>query len=229
MTIANGVHHLAVCTNDMKAQIEYFSDVLGARLVALYWMHGTEGAWHGFMEISPECCIAFVQMPGTETARVMDVSHARHYGTPSAAGTMQHLALNVKDTDDLLALRDRIRSRGIVVLGPLDHGFCTSIYFAGLEGLNLEISTSAEPINGDAWIDPEVVELAGINAQELERFRAPAEFSADVLGSVTQPSIDPTKPQIGYSERVLKHLVSISDEEMFRTQSDPEPPVKLED
>lgn len=227
MTIANGVHHLAICTQDMKKQIEYFADVLGARLVALYWMHGTEGAWHGFMEITPECSIAFVQMPGTEVAPVQDVSHARHYGTPSAGGTMQHLALNVANRDDLLALRDRIRSRGIVVMGPLDHGFCVSIYFAGLEGLNLEISTSAEPINSDAWIDPEVVGLADISAEELARYRAPADYSADVLGSIPQPDVDSSKPQIGYPEGLLRKLVKISDEEMFRTQSDPEPPVAL--
>lgn len=227
MTIANGVHHLAICTSDMKKQIEYFTDVLGAKLVALYWMHGTEGAWHGFMEITPECSIAFVQMPGTEVAGIDHVSHARHYGTPSAGGTMQHLALNVANTEDLIALRDRIRSRGIVCMGPLDHGFCTSIYFAGLEGLNLEISTSATAIDPNAWIDPEVVELAGISAEELAQFRAPAEYTADVPGSVPQPSVDPTKPQIGYPEQVLKRIVVTSDEEIFRTQSDPEPPVKV--
>ena len=44
----NGVHHLAISTKDIKAQIEFFSDVLGAELVALFWMHGVPGGWHGF-------------------------------------------------------------------------------------------------------------------------------------------------------------------------------------
>ena len=59
------------------------------------------------------------------------------------------------------ALRDRIRSRGVNVIGPLDHGMCHSIYFAGPEDLSLEIATSAAPIDARAWIDPEVVKLAG--------------------------------------------------------------------
>ena len=46
MTKPNGLHHLAISTGDIKRQIEFFSDVLGMELVALYWMHGVQGAWH---------------------------------------------------------------------------------------------------------------------------------------------------------------------------------------
>ena len=35
----NGVHHLAISTKDIKKQIEFFTDVLGGELKALYWMH----------------------------------------------------------------------------------------------------------------------------------------------------------------------------------------------
>ena len=44
MTTVNGVHHLAIATKDIKSQIKFFNDVLGCELVALYWMHGVEGA-----------------------------------------------------------------------------------------------------------------------------------------------------------------------------------------
>src|SRR4051794_28621658 len=108
MSRTNGVHHLAICTKDIKGQIEFFSDVLGAELVALYWMHGTEGAWHAFMKLSDQSSVAFVQLPGTEVDGIVGVSHAKHYGTPSAGGTMQHVAFNVTTEDDLLAMRDRI-------------------------------------------------------------------------------------------------------------------------
>ena len=29
MGLANGVHHLAICTKDIKVQIDYFSNVVG--------------------------------------------------------------------------------------------------------------------------------------------------------------------------------------------------------
>src|SRR5690606_33883665 len=61
MPRANGLHHLAISTGNMKAQIEYFSDVLGMELVALYWMHGVAGTWHGFLRLNDHASVAFVQ------------------------------------------------------------------------------------------------------------------------------------------------------------------------
>jgi hypothetical protein len=46
---------------------------------------------------------------------------------------------------ELVAMRDRTRSRGLTIVGLLDHGMCHSIYFAGPENLSLEIPTSAKP------------------------------------------------------------------------------------
>ena len=51
MNKVEGLHHSAICTADMKSQIEYFTDVLGMELVALYWMHGVDGHWHGFLRL----------------------------------------------------------------------------------------------------------------------------------------------------------------------------------
>ena len=44
-----GVNHLALSTTDMKHQLEFWCDVLGLPLKALYWMHGVKGAYHGFV------------------------------------------------------------------------------------------------------------------------------------------------------------------------------------
>ncbi len=128
MGLPNGVHHLAVSTGDIKAQIEFFTEVLGMELVALYWMHGVPNAWHGFVKLADSSYLAFVQLP--EMAGIEHQIGATHAGSPggvSAGGTMQHLALNVDSEEELLAMRDRVSSHGINVFGPLDHGFCKSI------------------------------------------------------------------------------------------------------
>src|ERR1700722_9486590 len=57
MGLANGVHHLAICTKDIKKQIDYFSQVVGMELVALYWMHGVDNTFHGFMKLSDSSSI----------------------------------------------------------------------------------------------------------------------------------------------------------------------------
>ena len=60
MTKPNGVHHLALSTGNMKEQLTFFTDVMGMELVALYWMHGIEGAWHGFLKLNDSSYLAFV-------------------------------------------------------------------------------------------------------------------------------------------------------------------------
>ena len=122
-------------------------------------------------------------------------------------------------------MRDRIRSRGIRVLGPIDHGMCKSIYFAGPENLMLELSTSAEPIDARQWIDPEVVALAGISAEELQRYVHPSR-EAGKGGAVPQPPYDPTKPNATMPEH-MHALLSWPDEQVTATLSQTEPPVKL--
>ena len=124
--------------------------------------------------------IAFVQSPEIgEIQGIKGVSHASWTAAPVAAGVMQHIALNVDTEADLMAIRDRLRSHGCWVMGPLDHGFCKSIYLAAPEGIMLELATSeGKPIDAEAWIDPEVVRLAGISPSDLRRYKNPPEFES---------------------------------------------------
>ncbi len=224
----NGVHHLAISTGDMKAQLEFFTDVLGGQLKALYWMHGVPDTFHGFVRLDDRCYIAFVQGPGTGSIEpVPGVSHAGSAAGPSAPGTMQHLALNVDTLDELLAMRDRIRDRGYNVFGPLDHGMCHSIYFAGPEGLALEVATSAEPIDERAWIDPEVVGLLRIDAETLDALTTPEPFGG-AGGTVDQPRVDWSKPQLAMGKEAVEKLMAMPDEQVTALLSEPEPPVAVD-
>jgi len=224
MGLPNGIHHLAICTKDIKKQIEFFTDVVGMELVALYWMHGVDNTFHGFLRMSDSSSIAFVQHPEiAQIQPVKGVSHAGHTTGHVAPGAMQHVALNVDSEADLLAIRDRVRAHGVWILGPLDHGLCKSIYFAGPEGLMLEFATSeGKAIDAEAWIDPEVVALAGINAQELERYKRPASFQP-TGGQVAQPAPDPSKPLMDYP--LDAKIWTMSDEQVTRTMSESTPPV----
>ncbi len=224
----NGVHHLAINTANIKSQIEFFSDVLGAELVGLFWMHGVEGAWHAFCRLDDHCSISFVELPANHRIEsTLGVTHAGSGAGPSAPGTMQHLAFKVDTLDELLAMRDRIRSKGVNVIGQIDHGLCQSIYFAGPEGLTLEVATSAEAIDGRRWIDPEVVALAGISAEELERYRNPAPFEGSG-GAVPQPPMDPTKPHMAYPPAAYERLLATPDDVLTANASYAEAPVSLD-
>ena len=228
MNKVEGLHHLAVCTGDIKAQIDFFTDKLGMELVALYWMHGVEKTFHGFLRLNDESSIAFVHNPDIAKIKPsIGISHAGNPGANSAGGTMQHLALKVKNHDEILAMRDRLRSKGVPVMGPIDHGFCVSIYFAGPENLSLELSYSEDPIDARAWIDPEVVELAGISAEELATYKNPPAFDGQG-GSVSQPDVSstPGPHMTNYAEGVYELVMGTPDDKIW-ANSENEPPVKV--
>lgn len=219
----SGVNHLALSTRDMKGQLEFWCDVLGCPLKALYWMHGVEGTFHGFVELSPESYVAFVQHPENAEEIQIGVSHAGNPGAPVTRGATQHIALHVDSLDDVLAMRDRIRSRGVQVVGPIDHGFIQSIYFAGPEGLSLEVASGSN-IDERQWIDPEVQGLCNISAEELEYLKAPAPFTRPG-DPVPQPASDPSKPAMWYPEGVYELVVGMSDEDVWERMSETTPPV----
>jgi catechol 2,3-dioxygenase-like lactoylglutathione lyase family enzyme len=227
MGLPNGIHHLAICTKDIKKQIEFFTQHVGMELVALYWMHGVDNTFHGFLKLGNSSSIAFVQSPEIgEIQPQKGVSHASWTAAPVAAGVMQHLALNVDSEADLMAIRDRVRTHGNWVMGPIDHGFCKSIYLAAPEGIMLEFSTSeGNSIDAEAWIDPEVVRLSGIGLADLERYKHPPAF-ASRGGAVPNPQVDLAHPPMEFPpgrEKIFK----MSDAEIFERMSETTPPVQV--
>ncbi|MEM1332248.1 MAG: VOC family protein [Actinomycetota bacterium] len=219
----NGVNHLALATRDMKAQLQFWGDVLGCPTKALYWMHGVEGCFHGFVELAPESYVAFVQSDDNPTEAIWGVTHAGNAADAVTVGTMQHVAFNVDTLDELLTMRDRIRSRGVQVMGPIDHGMIKSIYFAGPEHLSLEISVG-RAIDAEQWIDPEVQELCGISDAELAALKEPATFDRPDE-PVPQPDFDESQPSLHYPPAVLRAIMGMSDADMWTNVSFPTPPV----
>ncbi len=226
MGLPNGVHHLAICTKNMKEQIEFFTQVVGMELVALYWMHGVKNTYHGFVRLGDSSSIAFVQGPESgEIQPQTGVSHASWTAGLVAPGAMQHLALNVDTEEDLLTMRDRVRAHGHWVMGPLDHGFCKSIYFAGPEGMMLEFSTSeGEAIDAESWIDPEVVKLNGISLEELEQYKNPPAFESQG-GAVQNPEVDLNDPPMQFPPG-QEVVYSMSDKDVTEKLSETTPPVQ---
>ncbi|MEE4360198.1 MAG: VOC family protein [Pseudomonadales bacterium] len=177
MSTPNGINHVAYCTKDMKAQLEFFTDVVGLELKGLFWMHGVEGAMHAFLRLNDDCCFSFVQTAdAAEREPVQGLTYPSWGGDAVAWGTLQHIALNVADEAALLAMRDRIRARGHAVSDPIPHGFCTSIYMTAPEHILLEFSTMVRDFDATE-LDMEVVRQCGISPAELDRMmqRTPAE------------------------------------------------------
>jgi catechol 2,3-dioxygenase-like lactoylglutathione lyase family enzyme len=221
-----GVNHLALSTTDMKHQLEFWCDVLGLPLKALYWMHGVKGAYTASSS-SPRQLRGLRADAGEHQGNGVRDSRERSRRS-HCGGTMQHVAFHVDTLADVLGMRDRLRSRGVQVVGPIDHGFIKSIYFDGPEGLNLEICCGTN-INGEAWIDPEVVGLCGITEAELEALKEPAGFErpADPVPQPSTPhasSVQDDEQPAWYSR-----VIALTDDEVWERMSEPTPPVRTED
>jgi hypothetical protein len=191
-------------------------------------MHGAVGAWHGFLKLDDNCALAFVFVPGNEKIdSELGKTHAGNGAGTSAPGTMQHISFNIPTKADLLNMRDRIRSRGVNVIGPMRHGFCQCIYFVGPENLTLEVATSdgcEHPLdNRETWIDQEVVGLAGISAEELQRYTNPSPYQG-VGGTLAKPAYEETKPHPAMPPEIHQALLSMPDDVLTAQLSETTPP-----
>ena len=222
----NGIHHLAFMAGDIKKHIAFFSDVIGCPLVALFDMHGVPGGLHAFLKLNDHSYFSIVQLPKVDQIPIeLGKTHAGNGALPSAPGTLQHLAFRVATDTDLIAMRDRIRSHGVNIIGPIDHGMCRSIYFAGPDQMTLEVATSEQAIDPNRWIDPAVLAKAGISADEAARFRAPAAYTGP--SPVKQPAYDSEKPHMAYPKAAYLQMLQTPDETIRAVASYPTPPVPL--
>ncbi len=220
----DGIHHLAFMAGDIKKHIEFFSQVMGCPLVALFDMHGVPGGLHAFLRMNDHSFFSIVQLPDVDKIPVeLGVTHAGSGALPSAAGTLQHLAFRVPDDAGLIAMRDRIRSHGVNVIGPIDHGMCKSIYFAGPDQMTLEVAAPGSPLDPKQWIDPTTLAKAGISAAEAAVYAAPPAYTGP--SPLPQPEFDATKPHMAYPRDVYLKMLKVPDEMITAGASYAEPPV----
>lgn len=224
MTQPNGIHHVAFMAADIKKHIAFFSEVMGCPLVALFDMHGVPGGLHAFLRLNEASFFSIVQLPGVDKIPIeIGVTHAGRGENPCAAGALQHIAFGVADEAELIAMRDRIRSKGVNVIGPLDHGFCKSIYFAGPDSMTLEVAAHKSTIEPNRWVDPSVLAKAGISAEEAARFKSPEPYVGP--SPVPQPPYDESKPHMPYPPDRYRQMLITPDEVVTKLGSYTEPPV----
>jgi len=164
MIPTQGVNHIALSVSDMQRTLEFYTGVLGLRLLGLFPMHGVPGASHAFLDMGGGRMLSFIQFAAPPEKRE-GVTHPADPGSPSAVATMHHLALQVPDAAAEAALRDRVKQAGIRVSHPYDHGFCVSIYFKGPDGEQLEVTYPTRPLGAEE-LDAETFRVLGISAEE---------------------------------------------------------------
>lgn len=165
----HGLNHIAVSVADMKRTLEFYTGPMGLRLVGLFPMHGVEGATHAFLDMGDGRLLSFITFREAPE-RIQDVTGPKNVAHPSAVGTMHHIALNAPDETALLAMKARVEAAGLHVAGPIDHGFCRSIYLAGPDREQVEVSAFTRPLD-ERELDAETIAGLGIGVDALARMR----------------------------------------------------------
>ncbi|HQV03713.1 MULTISPECIES: VOC family protein [unclassified Novosphingobium] len=220
----DGIHHIAIMSANMKEQLTFFTQVMGFPLVGLFEMHGVPGGKHAFLRMDEDSFFSVVELAGIgEIPSTLGITHAGTGAGKCAAGVTQHIAFRVPDEAGLIAMRDRIRSHGVPAIGPIGHGFCKSIYFAGPEGLTLEVSFAVSKVDPARWVDPKMLDDCGITDDEAQAMLNPAPCTT--TSPVAQPAFDPAKPQLAYPPETLKAILAAPDAAITMQGSYDEPPV----
>ncbi len=140
-----GLHHITLVSSDAQRTLDFYTRVLGLRLVKQTVNFDDPGAYHlyfGDRTGRPGTAVTFFEWKGLP------------HGRPGIGGT-HHLALQVADYSGLLAWKRRLTDLGLRVTGPYDRNYFTSIYFSDPDGMILEIAT-----RGPGWtIDEDAAAL----------------------------------------------------------------------
>jgi catechol 2,3-dioxygenase-like lactoylglutathione lyase family enzyme len=149
-TMLRGVHHLALCTDDMKATVDFYVDVLGIPLVhamkvpaGLGSAPGNRGnppyerIRHYFFDMGNDSLLAFFEIPKGAEPRA----------NRNAIGAMQHCAFVVTPRR-LKKLEERLKKAGIDYIGPIAQlPGLIGLYFIDPNGIRLEFA--CQPGDGD--------------------------------------------------------------------------------
>ncbi|MEO8713533.1 MAG: VOC family protein [Acetobacteraceae bacterium] len=163
------LHHVAYRCADAGKTVAFYTNVLGLRFAHALTAEEVPSLKqhnphiHVFFEMEDGSNIAFFEVPLAPPAKP----------DPNTPVWVQHLALEVKDEAALAEGKRRLDDAGVSVIGPIDHGFCKSIYFFDPSGHRLEMTARTEaPGAGEEFEAHAMDVLKGWQARGL-KYEAP--------------------------------------------------------
>ncbi len=165
-SFARGIHHLALCTDDIKATAEFYTRVLGMPLVHAMKVPpglGTknnrgnppyEEVRHYFFDMGNDSVIAFFEIP----------KGAEPPANRNAIGGMQHCAFVVTQ-ERFREVEERLRRHNVSYFGPIPQmPGLDGIYFFDPNGIRLEFA--CQPADGE---HPDVLSCSLQTKEEAEQ------------------------------------------------------------
>ena len=172
----SGLNHIALVCQDMQRTVDFYTNILGFKLVKTIDLPGGLGQ-HFFFDFGGRQCIAFFwftdagdRVPGVSNPRQL-VDSAEFHQDPTAwissHGSMNHFAFDVAP-DKIDAYRQNLIDAGVTVSDMMHHDnspgqaaestndgvWVSSVYFLDPDGIMLEFAAWQRPFSaqkGDHW------------------------------------------------------------------------------
>jgi glyoxalase family protein len=198
-----GLHHITLVCSNAQRTVDFYTQVLGLRLVKQTVNFDDPGSYHlyfGDETGRPGTAVTYFEWPTAPQ------------GAPGIGGT-HHYALNVASREGLLKWKRRLTDHGLPIDGPLDRHYFTSIYFKDPDGVIIEIATS-----GPGWAIDEDAANIGTEYREpppemIVNNRDDARIKAE-----TWPEPVPAITADMALSRGMHHITAIG-EDIARTQA----------
>ncbi len=131
----DGIHHISAITGDAAQNVDFYTRVLGLRMIAKTVNQDDPGVYHLFYgdeHARPGADLTFFEYPGAAPGR-------------PGAGMVHRIVSRVSSPDAIEFWAGRLESEGVAVQGSTDADATGSLRFADPEGLEHELVVSGSP------------------------------------------------------------------------------------
>lgn len=189
-----GIHHITIVCGDAQRTIDFYTQVLGMRLVKKTVNFDDPSSYHlyfGNAGADPGSLVTYFEWKGAEKG---------HWGI----GGTHHYALAVADYDGLLKWKRWLNDKGLSVDGPLDRHYFKSIYFTDPDGTIIEIATM-----GPGWTVDEAADAIGTEHRDPPAEMIVSNRDEERIKAITWPE-PVTEIDAGMAlSRGLHHITAI--------------------
>jgi catechol 2,3-dioxygenase-like lactoylglutathione lyase family enzyme len=161
-----GLSHLALVCSDMARTVEFYTTVLGLKLIKTLELPAGIGQ-HFFFDIGNGDSLAFfwfADAPGPAPGIAAPVARPDNGESTSAVGSMNHVAFQVAPEDDRRPIAERLVDHGVDCSVVVNHDdsewtvaedmhpgvFVRSVYFQDPDGILLELAAWTRPLEARA-------------------------------------------------------------------------------
>lgn len=190
------LHHITLISSNAQRTVDYYTTVLGLRLVKQTVSFDDPSKRHFFLASasgSPGSIVSFFEWPDAPPGR-------------EGVGGTHHFALLVETRDALLKWKRRLTDNGVAVNGPLDRHYFESIYHRDPDGTVIEIAT-----RGAGWTRDEEPDRIGTEHRPPPPEMVKGNRDQDRIRADTWPeSVPEVTPDMSFAQ--LHHITAIGED-----------------